>query len=277
MLDGATGAIVLSHQTNAMIMSSVLLAKIDERPGSSLHLVTMSFDGFLYLVDGSTGCADVVDIGETSYSMVLFEDLNGDGLMDLLVSTMNGNVYCFKTRAKYDPLKTWPAQVHSGNGFGTKVDTESVAFVPESRAPRDISGKKVSLSFEIKDKLLANSADLAAKLKGLNAPYTVTMKLKGVGIDDMNTGKNPVVGVSNTFDAPGVYTLEIPCPRSRTTGTVEVSMTDKFGKKYTDSFSVSFHMSYYRILKWLIALPVIAMSVVVMQASSVLTRLNLPS
>ena len=129
----------------------------------------------------------------------------------------------------------------------------------------------------IKDKLLANSADLAAKLKGLNAPYTVTMKLKGVGIDDMNTGKNPVVGVSNTFDAPGVYTLEIPCPRSRTTGTVEVSMTDKFGKKYTDSFSVSFHMSYYRILKWLIALPVIAMSVVVMQASSVLTRLNLPS
>jgi len=216
-----------------------------------------------------------VDIGETSYSMVLYEDLDNDGYMDLLVSTMNGNVYSFKTKSRHDPLKTWTAQVHSGNGFGTKLNRESVAFTPESRAPRDVSGKKFSLSFEISDKLLPN-ADATA-MKGLSGPYAITVKLKGIGVEEMNSGKNPVVGVSHTFEYPGIYTLEIPCPMSRTTGTVEILMTDKFGKMYSDSISLSFHMSYYRILKWLLALPMVLMGIVVIQVSSVLTKLNLPS
>jgi hypothetical protein len=274
--DGISGKVVLSYQTNAMIMSSVLLAKLDNLSYKTLHLVTMSFDGFLYLVDGSTGCADIVDIGETSYSMVLYDDLDNDGFMDLLVSTMNGNVYSFKTRSIYDPLKTWPSQVHAANGFATKLNRQNVAFAAESRAPRDISGKTVALTFLISDKLIPNSD--SEELQGLNAPYTITLKLKGVRIEDMNAGQNPVVGLSHTFSTPGEYTLEIPCPRSRTTGTIEVWMTDKYGKTFSDSFSVSFHMSYYRIIKWLLALPMIAMSIVVIKAvPAIIPNVHLPS
>ena len=54
-------------------------------------------------------------------------------------------------------------------------------------------------------------------------------------------------------------------------------MTDKSGKKFMDSFAVSFHMSYYRILKWLLALPVIAMTIAVIQLGQGVTALNLPS
>ena len=270
-LDGATGRVVLSYQTNAMIMSSVLLAKLDDSAKPGLHLVTMSFDGFLYLVDGTTGCADVVDIGETSYSMVLFDDLDNDGFMDLLVSTMNGNVYCFKTRSRHDPLKVWASQVHEGNGFATKLDRESVAFTVDSRVPRDVSGQKVALSFEVRDKLMVTSS---GDPKGLNGPYKVTLKLKGVGIEDMNAGTNPVVGVTNTFEVPGEYTMEIPCPRSRTTATIEVLMEDRHGKRFSDSFSLSFHMSYYRILKWLLALPVIATALVIISFGRLLGDYN---
>jgi FG-GAP repeat len=53
----------------------------------------------------------VVDIGETSYSMVLADDLNHDGRTDLLVTTMNGNVYVFETPAKHHPLGSWTSQV----------------------------------------------------------------------------------------------------------------------------------------------------------------------
>ncbi len=52
----------------------------------------------------------MVDIGETSYSMVLADDLNGDGRTDLLVTTMNGNVYVFETPAKHHPLGSWTSQ-----------------------------------------------------------------------------------------------------------------------------------------------------------------------
>jgi len=36
------------------------------RGPSQLHLVVMSFDGFLYAISGRSACADVSDIGETS-------------------------------------------------------------------------------------------------------------------------------------------------------------------------------------------------------------------
>lgn len=52
-----------------------------------------------------------MDIGEQSYSMVLADDLDNNGHMDLLVSTMNGNVYALETSAVYHPMKAWTSVV----------------------------------------------------------------------------------------------------------------------------------------------------------------------
>ena len=60
---------------------------------------------------GCAGCADTIDVGEASYSMVLADDMDANGQMELIVTTMNGNVYCFETQAPYDPLLAWPSQV----------------------------------------------------------------------------------------------------------------------------------------------------------------------
>lgn len=43
--------------------------------------------------------------------MVLAEDLDGNGRLDLILSTMNGNVYALETPAEYHTLKAWPSQV----------------------------------------------------------------------------------------------------------------------------------------------------------------------
>lgn len=63
------------------------------------RLIVPSFDGRVYFVSSATGCADWVDIGEQTYSMVLIEDLDRNGYLDLLVSTMNGNVFAMQTSA----------------------------------------------------------------------------------------------------------------------------------------------------------------------------------
>ena len=57
------------------------------------------------------GCADTMDFGEQSYSMVLADDLDSNGRMDLLVSTMNGNLYALETSAVYHPMKAWTSVV----------------------------------------------------------------------------------------------------------------------------------------------------------------------
>lgn len=39
------------------------------------------------------------------YSMVLADNVDGGDDLDLIVTTMNGNVFCFSTPAQYHPLK----------------------------------------------------------------------------------------------------------------------------------------------------------------------------
>ena len=66
--------------------------------------------------------ADVSDIGDTSYSAVLVDDLDNDGALELLVTTMSGHVYSFGTPGEYHPLKTWPAPVPGHANFVARHD-----------------------------------------------------------------------------------------------------------------------------------------------------------
>lgn len=73
----------------------------------------------------------------------------------------------------------------------------------------------------------------------------------------------PPPGISDTISG-GKHVLFLPVPRTRTTATVHVEVTDEFGARYVDEFSLSFHVHFHKLLKYLIALPVLAMGAVVL-------------
>ena len=77
--------------------------------------------------------------------MVLADDLDGNGRLDLVVSTMNGNVYAFETPAKYHPLKAWPSQVLGVNGMVARHDYFGIFATEASRKPRDVAGDKLQV------------------------------------------------------------------------------------------------------------------------------------
>ena len=53
--------------------------------------------GFGYdIIDGKTGCRDVIDVGETSYSIPLIDDLSNSGYLSIILATMNGEVTSFE-------------------------------------------------------------------------------------------------------------------------------------------------------------------------------------
>lgn len=54
--------------TPARIHAPILVTRLVDGPAQ--HAIVPSFDGYLYMIDGYSGCADTLDIGETSYSMV---------------------------------------------------------------------------------------------------------------------------------------------------------------------------------------------------------------
>lgn len=105
----------------------------------------MSFDGLLYAIDGASGCAASLDIGEASYSAVLVDDLAGDGTLQLLAATMNGNVYVVRTGAPYHAAKTWTAQVQGLNGLVARWGYFGYVATPSGRALRDVAGQQLAV------------------------------------------------------------------------------------------------------------------------------------
>ncbi|PPD88322.1 hypothetical protein GOBAR_DD14731 [Gossypium barbadense] len=237
VLSGKDGSVVrpYPYRTHGRVMNQVLLVDLSKRREKSkgLTIVTTSFDGYLYLIDGPTSCADVVDIGETSYSMVLADNVDGGDDLDLIVTTMNGNA--------------WRSNNQGRNNVANRYNREGVYVTHSSRAFRDEEGKSFWVEIEIVDKHRYPS--------GFQAPYNVTTTLLVPG----NYQGERRIKQSQIFERPGKYRIKLPTVGVRTTGTVVVEMVDKNGLYFSDDFSLTFHMYYYKLLKWLLVIPMLGM------------------
>jgi hypothetical protein len=91
--------------------------------------------GFLYAINGKSGCVDAIDVGGEVLAAPLIDDLDGNGLLDVLVVTQAGDVYCLGTRAPYHPLKT----VLSGHR-GYRQDSRGIYVLRERNSVRHVSG-----------------------------------------------------------------------------------------------------------------------------------------
>lgn len=92
--------------------------------------------------------------------------------------------------------------------------------------------------------------------------------LQGMTADVIGRGDAPVIGMTDTYSVPGVYTLEVPCPTTRSTGTIHLEMWDEDKVSFVHDFSLSFHMNYAKLLKWLVVLPFTVMAAVVVNVLS---------
>ena len=213
VLNGGTGADVAPFpvRTRGKIMAPVTPFRLRELPWRGLSLVAASFDGFLYVVDGFTGCVTSADIGETAYAAPLVDDLAGTGRSNIVVATMNGNVLCFETVAKHHPLKAWVSQVPAGNGFLQRHDWFGIAATPASRGTADRSGDSFSVEFTIVDRRPApGPREPGSDASGGRGPYTVTLTLMVPG--------RPPLRLRSAFATPGIFSMSLPCPKQRGSG-----------------------------------------------------------
>ncbi|KAL3639439.1 Protein DEFTIVE IN EXINE FORMATION 1 [Castilleja foliolosa] len=251
VLSGKDGSFVrpYPYRTHGRVMNQVLLVDLKKRgeKQKGLTIVTTSFDGYLYLIDGPTSCADVVDIGETSYSMVLADNVDGGDDLDLVVTTMNGNVFCFSTPSPHHPMKAWRTPNQGRNNAAHLMNRQGIYATPSSRAFRDEEGKNFWVEVEIVDRYRFPS--------GSQAPYNVTVSLLVPG----NYQGEKTIKQNQVFERPGTHRIKLPTVGVRTAGTVLIEMVDKNGIYFSDDFSLTFHMYYYKLLKWLLVLPMLGM------------------
>ena len=248
-LQGSSGRTLENFpvKTGGPIMSLPLLLQMKGGKGRAglpvRHIIVPSHDGFLYIVNGATGCSFKVDVGENSYSMVLADDITGNGKMDLLVTTMNGNVICLGTDVDYHPMKAWTSKEQGNNNVELRDGRQGIFILDRFRHFHDHNGPSMTLGFEIVDK---------RPVKGLGASggeYHVRISLGG-----------STKLFEKTYTHPGRYLEEIPCPDRRQFTSVFVEMTNEYGQHFEDRVSMSFNMHFYRALKWLLMVPFTLMS-----------------
>lgn len=238
-----------------------------------LHIIIPSYDGHVYVIDGVKGCAERLDVGEHVYSMPLFDDVTGDGFLDMLVGTMNGEMLLFETSIPHHPLNSWPSYPkHRLNGFTHGMVGISIpADMKKTLLKADIQGdmgslRIVELTFDIFDnrvKEIARNKLFAAEKKGSFQAST-----EG---DDNNAKKSYAVTVSrgtnkleplaqSVFTVPGRYTIKIPMAPPES-ATLVLSMTTEHGQYYEDIVTVSLNTRFYVWIKYLIVVPVLLVSV----------------
>lgn len=242
-LHGVNGSVKHNFplKTSGPIIAPLLLLNIGRSRSDALHLIVPSHDGNLYIADGKGGCMDAITIDEKSSTMVLADDITGNGKMDLLVTTLRGGVLLFETQAEFHPLKRWPSKI-KGINDGTASENGVGVFITDAfRQPRDVRGPTFQLEISIQDHMTTKKS------------YTVDIFI------------GPRIQVFHgVFQQPGKQMLRVRTPLQRMYGNVVVVMRTPAGQTYTDEVSLSFNMHYLEGVKFTLLIPFLIISCALM-------------
>ena len=195
---------------------------------------------YLVIVEGGSGCTQSIEIGEKINSMVQADDIHGTNKLDLVVSTVSGNVVTLESEAPFHPLNVWNnGELQSRtSGAVHGYSASQGIFVHEiSRRFRDIFGVYVPVTFEIFDNRpnIQNEPDKRS--------YTVEIK----------TGTSKLVFIK-LFDSPGVYTERLYIPSGPGYYEMSVILKTSHGLLYEDAFHLGYNVNYmagFSMLLWL--------------------------
>ncbi len=117
--------------------------------GQHLTLLAPAHNGIVYMIHGVTGCTFKVDIGENAYGMILVDDVTGNGKLDLIITTMNGNVICLGTDVNHETPATWTSRENGLPGSIQRSDALSVTLsLSGSIVNGEVSGRYVASVYD---------------------------------------------------------------------------------------------------------------------------------
>jgi len=216
-----------------------------------LHIV-QPIDTMLIIVEGGSGCTQTIEIGEKINSMVQVDDIYGNDKLDLVVSTISGNVVTLESHAPFHPLNVWNyGELRSRtNSASHGYSASQGIFVHKvSRQFRDVFGVYVPITFEIFD----NRPNIQ------NEPDKRSYKV------EVKTSTSKLV-LLKLFESPGVYTERLYIPFGPGYYELSVILKTTHGLTYEDAFHIGYNVNYmsgFSILLWL-PLTIAAMFVILL-------------
>jgi len=217
----------------------------DPHGGSApgLHIV-QPIGSNLYIIEGGSGCTQMISIGEEITAMVQADDVHGTNNIDLVISTKTGNIITLDSPAvPYHPLNVWNSGEVRGrrNNFAQGFTASQGIFVHEmSRQYRDIFGVYVPITFEIFD-------------NRPNAQNEKDKQIYNVEMRDGTSAKRPIF--RKTYNKAGVYTERVYINYGPGYYTITVLLRTSHGLIYEDVFHLGYNVHYMDGLGTLLWLP----------------------
>ena len=246
---GDTGAVLprFPFKTNGRLIAPVtVLSQPDHALTAALPLILFpSFDGHLYIVNAA-GCLQSVDVGEHVYAAVLADAVLGSRYLDLLLSTMSGNMFLLHTDIAFHPLL---ARTSSTSGQVDPMDYHGVFFTAQTRQQQHHRGRHLSVSFRIVDRRYAARHAPGSPPSFLTPKYNVSISL----------GSRIVY--SHWHYRPGEYRVSVSAGEQvQAAALLRLRMVNEHRQLFEDSVVVSVNLHWYRLVKWLMLLPVAGMA-----------------
>lgn len=217
--------------------------------GKGLHIVQPA-QTKLFIIEGSTGCTQTMNMGDEISSMVQVDDVHGNGNLDLVVTTRSGEIMTLEVSDKvpYHPLNFWNhgsrRSRQGGNNMVHGYSASSGIYIHrESRQyNRDVLGLFVDVTFEIFD-ARPNIHNEHEKRK-----YYVEVR-RGTSTSQLFLQK--------MYNATGLYSEQIFIPNGPGFYTLTFVMKTTHGLVYEDSFQIAYNINYTAGMLWMILLPLI--------------------
>lgn len=245
----------------------------DRRKG--LHLVVSCFEGSVFIIDATTPeqpgpldegkavrkfHAQRIDVGEHVYCVPLLDDVTGDGFLDLLVGTLNGQLLLYESSIPFSARNAWTSfpnhrlnSVTHGSQMGVAIPYEE----KERMELLDIKGSRnLSVTFEIWD--LRYEQAMVAAASGNAAEDSSRRHLDDVEYTvSITRGTNRLQPLwSRTFSKPGKYVAFVPVSPPEIALLV-LSMSSDHGEYFEDTVHVALSTKFYIWLKYLLITPLV--------------------
>ncbi|KAN0053311.1 hypothetical protein ACTA71_009760 [Dictyostelium dimigraforme] len=253
------------------IISPLLLLETNSN-NDGLTIFVHANDGILYTINDNGKCIGRLDIGDFSITKILTNDLTTDGNLNLLLSTFDQKVYCLSiisdgTNVKFNPLKVENSFNINGNKFSSYSKSTPMGVLitqpttgggsidlhynyQYSRNSIDISGSDFNLEILILDQKNISSSTIEIKKKYTISVYFGEIRLK-----------------KEIYYSTGLKQLLINIPPSVSRSDVKlltVKLENINSQLYQDSIPISFNFYFYRFLKFLIILPILISTILLL-------------
>ena len=217
-------------------------------PNVGLHIV-FPVENSIVVMEGASGCAQTISIGDEVLAMVQADDVHGTGGLDLVITTGSGNVITLESPAAFHPLNVWNNGEMRGrtNAFAHGYSASQGIFVHDvSREYRDIFGVYIPVTFEIFD----------------NRPNIRNEPDKKVYFVEIRVGTSQPI-FRKTYNKVGVFTERMYIPHGPGYYQVTAMLKSTHGIIYEDTFHLGYNVNYMKGFGFMLWLPLLLASIAI--------------